>query len=100
MPGKGIIVPGGIIKPWEIVVWVLGLFVVLLIDRAKTRNRRLLVLDRARNADASFVSCEDFVQLDLFDRSADEELIPEPKPEVAWWQQGSGGAGRLLRKSA
>jgi len=91
---------GGIIKPWGIVVWLLGLFVVLLIDRAKERNRRLLVLDRARKTDGSFVPLEDFAQLDLFDKSADEDLIPEPKPEVAWWQQGSGGVERLLRKSA
>ncbi len=100
MPRKGTIVLGGIIKPWEIAVWLLGLFVVLLIDRAKERNRRLLVLDRARNAGASARPLEDFAQLDLFDKSADEDLIPEPKPKVAWWPQGSGGVERLLGKSA
>jgi hypothetical protein len=99
MSGKGTTM-GGIIKPWEIVAWLLGLFVVLLIDRAKARNRRLLVLDRFRKTDASFVPLEDLAQLELFDKSADEDLIPEPKPEAAWWRQGSKGAGGLLRRSA
>ncbi len=78
----------------------LGVLIVFWIDTVRERHRRLLVLNRIGKAGSvAELSC-DAVQLELFDKSKDDELVPEPNPEPAWWRKDSEIAAGLTRKSA
>ncbi|MBZ5498397.1 MAG: hypothetical protein LAP85_18520 [Acidobacteriia bacterium] len=91
----------GRITTWEILGWLAGLLIIVLIDAirelrpARGVNRGLCA---AMGQNAAFDG-EARAAQELFDKSADEELFPELKPHRAR-QGGSMAAEELLGKSA